>query len=279
MTLKGQFNNRRAQTCRRPRDFSPTTEEVSMLVNGRVTRSISHSNVPRNRSQSAHELQLQTIVPVNAALAKKASVPIPMTATGTSTNGDDLSSDRNQTDATAGDQIISAASADADDATDEADVEANSTNHRKTSFSRWSFARNGSGGKMQWQHKSGDSPPCLHEANGRDEESSMLSPMTAVSPSASQVAAMTRSARMSIPMTDDMRSRENRLTRISLCIVWLFIFCHVWKLVPTLYEGWNSDEEFAGASEWPKWLLHINDVSHTLIVFNSAVNFLIYVVL
>ena len=27
-----------------------------------------------------------------------------------------------------------------------------------------------------------------------------------------------------------------RLTRIALTIVWLFIFCHCWKLVPTVYE-------------------------------------------
>ncbi len=124
---------------------------------------------------------------------------------------------------------------------------------------RWHFNSNG-GRKILWRRDSNES------ADGR-------SPVVAtVSPAA-------RSARMSLPMSDDMRSRENRLTRISLCIVWLFIFCHVWKLIPTLYEGWNSDEEFKGASQWPQWLTHINDVSHTLIVFNSAVNFLIYVAL
>ena len=32
------------------------------------------------------------------------------------------------------------------------------------------------------------------------------------------------------------RKKENRLTRISLSIVWLFIICHVWKLIPTIYE-------------------------------------------
>lgn len=84
----------------------------------------------------------------------------------------------------------------------------------------------------------------------------------------------------SCTMTDDMRSRENRLTRISLCIVWLFIFCHVWKLVPTLYEGIYSDnEDNKSGTKWPHWLTTVNDISHTLIVFNSAVNFLIYVTL
>ena len=85
----------------------------------------------------------------------------------------------------------------------------------------------------------------------------------------------------------EQRSRENRLTRISLSIVWLFIFCHVWKLVPTMYEGfqeirWDSSGDSSkkvSAMVWPEWLSVINDVSHTLIVFNSAVNFLIYVTL
>ncbi len=71
---------------------------------------------------------------------------------------------------------------------------------------------------------------------------------------------------------------ENRLARISLCIVWLFIFCHVWKLVPTIYElVLPADDE--RRSQWPQWLSIVNDVSHTLIVFNSAVNFLIYTIL
>ena len=32
--------------------------------------------------------------------------------------------------------------------------------------------------------------------------------------------------------TSEMK-KELRLARISVCIVWLFLFCHVWKLVPT----------------------------------------------
>ena len=38
-----------------------------------------------------------------------------------------------------------------------------------------------------------------------------------------------------------LRKRESRLTRISLSIVWLFIFCHVWKLIPTIYELIHSE--------------------------------------
>jgi hypothetical protein len=33
-----------------------------------------------------------------------------------------------------------------------------------------------------------------------------------------------------------MKKKESRLTRIAISIVWLFIFCHAWKLVPTVYE-------------------------------------------
>ena len=33
-----------------------------------------------------------------------------------------------------------------------------------------------------------------------------------------------------------MKKKESRLTRIAISIVWLFIFCHSWKLVPTVYE-------------------------------------------
>lgn len=69
------------------------------------------------------------------------------------------------------------------------------------------------------------------------------------------------------------RRRENRLTRISLTIVWLFLFCHVWKLIPTLYELIYSDDEF------PFWMFYVKQLSHALIVINSSLNFLIYVVL
>ena len=72
-------------------------------------------------------------------------------------------------------------------------------------------------------------------------------------------------------------SVENRLTRISLGIVYLFIICHVWRLIPTVYEALFS-EDGTVITNWPKWLLHVYHLSHTLIVFNSAVNFILYVV-
>lgn len=76
--------------------------------------------------------------------------------------------------------------------------------------------------------------------------------------------------------THSMRRTENRLTRISIGIVSLFLVCHVWRLIPTLYEAIFSEDLVL--DEWPYWLIHIYHLSHTLIVFNSAVNFLVYVV-
>ena len=40
-----------------------------------------------------------------------------------------------------------------------------------------------------------------------------------------------------------LNKTENRLTRISLVIVWMFIFCYIWKLIPTMYEAieWFAD--------------------------------------
>jgi hypothetical protein len=71
------------------------------------------------------------------------------------------------------------------------------------------------------------------------------------------------------------RRRENRLTRISLAIVWLFLFCHIWKIIPSAYEMTIGRP----LREGPEWLEYIQQVSHALILLNSSVNFLIYVML
>lgn len=72
--------------------------------------------------------------------------------------------------------------------------------------------------------------------------------------------------------------QEKRLARISVCIVWLFIFCHFWRIIPTVYEFLNSEDGLK-LEVWPYPLVVVEYVSHTLIVLNSAVNFLIYVFL
>ena len=74
--------------------------------------------------------------------------------------------------------------------------------------------------------------------------------------------------------------KETKLARISLCIVWLFIFCHVWKLIPTAYETFFIEDMTVGLKiEWPYWLDIVKEVSHSLITINSGLNFLIYIVL
>ena len=75
------------------------------------------------------------------------------------------------------------------------------------------------------------------------------------------------------------KKKELRLARISLCIVWLFIFCHVWKLIPTFYTTFISEDNNVGFDVvWPDWLNIIDRISHTFITLNSSLNFLIYVV-
>ena len=74
------------------------------------------------------------------------------------------------------------------------------------------------------------------------------------------------------------RKQEDRLSRISVGIVSLYIICHIWRIVPTAYEAMYSEEGFL-LSKWPTWLIHIYHLSHLLIVTNSSINFLIYVVL
>ena len=74
--------------------------------------------------------------------------------------------------------------------------------------------------------------------------------------------------------------KETKLARISLCIVWLFIFCHIWKLIPTAYETFFTEDMGVGLNvEWPYWLTIMKEISHSLITINSSLNFLIYIVL
>ena len=73
-------------------------------------------------------------------------------------------------------------------------------------------------------------------------------------------------------------AQEARLTRISLSIICLYLICHIWKLIPTFYEAFNGDVENP-LPAWPDWLDTIKNLSHVLVVFNSAVNFLLYLIL
>lgn len=76
------------------------------------------------------------------------------------------------------------------------------------------------------------------------------------------------------------KNREKKLAYVSLYIVWLFIFCHVWKLIPTGYEILMSKDEVGmEIDDWPGWVEIIEQVSHTLITLNSSLNFFVYLVL
>ena len=76
------------------------------------------------------------------------------------------------------------------------------------------------------------------------------------------------------------KNREKKLAYVSLYIVWLFIFCHVWKLIPTGYEILMAKDDIGlEIDTWPGWLDMIEKVSHTLITLNSTLNFFVYLVL
>jgi len=71
-----------------------------------------------------------------------------------------------------------------------------------------------------------------------------------------------------------LRRGERRLTRIAIFIVWLFLSCHLLRVVPTAWEALYGEEAL-----WPAWMNFISDLSHLLVVVNSAVNFLLYTLL
>ncbi len=79
--------------------------------------------------------------------------------------------------------------------------------------------------------------------------------------------------------------KELKLARISLCIVWLFLFCHFWKLIPTFYSTFLDTEQGTEKQQlgisvvWPHWVEVLEELSHTLITLNSSLNFLIYIIL
>ncbi len=76
--------------------------------------------------------------------------------------------------------------------------------------------------------------------------------------------------------TEASVSSETKLTWISTSIIFLFIFCHFWKLIPTIYEAINYGDDGQAIPEWPEWLNTIKDLSHILVMLNSAINFLPY---
>ena len=96
--------------------------------------------------------------------------------------------------------------------------------------------------------------------------------------------------KVSILFSDDEESRPNiaepsleekRLTRISIAIVIIYILCHIWKLPLSISEAWNSIAKGTTSVQWEdsNWYNIVHDISHGLILANSAFNFIFYLVL
>ena len=74
------------------------------------------------------------------------------------------------------------------------------------------------------------------------------------------------------------RSRDQKLSWISIYICIMYLICHMWKFIPNCYDaiyGFGEDG-IATSPKWPKWLHLIKDLSHIMVVCNSALNFLPY---
>ena len=68
------------------------------------------------------------------------------------------------------------------------------------------------------------------------------------------------------------RRREIVLAKVSLAIVFVFILCHSLKWIPNVYELIYPPN----MNEWGNWVKIITHFSHLALVFNSSVNFYIY---
>ena len=74
--------------------------------------------------------------------------------------------------------------------------------------------------------------------------------------------------------------QEKRLTRISIVLVIIYVLCHMWKLPPNVYEAWFSIAHNTTTHvQWPEWLGIVHEISHLLLLANSAFNFIIYLFL
>ena len=77
------------------------------------------------------------------------------------------------------------------------------------------------------------------------------------------------------PGSPSNRGKDIVLAKVSLAIVFVFILCHSVKWIPNVYElmypMWVPDNH-----DWPNWIKIITHFSHLALVFNSSVNFYIY---
>ncbi|TRY77409.1 hypothetical protein TCAL_08777 [Tigriopus californicus] len=66
-----------------------------------------------------------------------------------------------------------------------------------------------------------------------------------------------------------MRRQENRLTRISLSIVSLFVLCHIWRLIPTAYEAFFS----VNGTVLNQWPVFCSFIKHLVLICIFKKNF------
>lgn len=72
------------------------------------------------------------------------------------------------------------------------------------------------------------------------------------------------------------RRKEITLAKVSMVIVFVFIFCHALKWIPNLYELLLVDTSNLANLKWPNLVEVFTNISHMFLVFNSSVNFYIY---
>ena len=71
------------------------------------------------------------------------------------------------------------------------------------------------------------------------------------------------------------QKRENKVARMMITIVAVFVICHTLRFFINMYE-FVQKERGVSEREWPDWIQTAIAISHLLFVVNSSVNFLIY---
>jgi len=75
-----------------------------------------------------------------------------------------------------------------------------------------------------------------------------------------------------------IKRTELVLARVSLVIVLVMVICHSIRWIPNIYELIQRISTEDKKIKWPFWVESYTQVSHLFIVFNSSVNFYVYVI-
>ena len=83
-----------------------------------------------------------------------------------------------------------------------------------------------------------------------------------------------------------LRRRRNQVDRakVTLAICGIFLFCHLFKWVLNIYELYSrfrnnhlSEEEIENMINSSDWFIAVVNISNTLVILNSSINFYVYV--